>query len=39
MVDKIIAIPRDQIAERAGVLPARLLKEVGDALRLWLELG
>lgn len=39
MVDKVIAIPRNKITGRAGMLPARLLKEVDDALRLWLELA
>lgn len=39
MVDKVIAIPRNKITRRAGVLAAVLLKEVDDALRLWLELA
>ena len=38
MVDKIIAIPRDKIAGRAGALPASSLKEIDHSLRLWLEL-
>jgi len=39
MVDKVIAIPRNKITKRAGMLSASLLKEVDDALRLWLELA
>jgi mRNA interferase MazF len=39
MVDKVIAIPRNKITGRAGMLPAGLLKEVDNALRLWLELA
>jgi mRNA interferase MazF len=39
MVDKVIAIPRDKITRRAGEISAGLLKEVDDALRLWLELA
>ena len=39
MVDKVIAVPRNKITGRAGMLPASVLKEVDDALRLWLELG
>jgi mRNA interferase MazF len=39
MVDKIIAIPRNKIAGRAGAVPGGVLKEVDQALRLWLELG
>ena len=39
MVDKVIAIPRNKIAGRAGVLAAGPLKEVDNALRLWLELA
>src|SRR4051812_10312279 len=38
MVDKIIAIPRNKITRRAGVLGPGPLKEVDEALRLWLEL-
>jgi mRNA interferase MazF len=38
MVDKVIAIPRDKIAGRAGALSAGALQEVDQALRLWLEL-
>jgi mRNA interferase MazF len=38
MVDKVIAIPRNKIARRAGALSAVALKEVEQALRLWLEL-
>ena len=39
MVDKIIATPRNKITRRAGTLPAGVLKEVDQALRLWLELA
>jgi mRNA-degrading endonuclease toxin of MazEF toxin-antitoxin module len=39
MVDKVIAIPRNKITGRAGTLPAGVLKEVDQALRLWLELA
>ena len=39
MVDRVIAIPRNKITGRAGMLPAGLLKEVDHALRLWLELA
>ena len=39
MVDKVIAIPRNKITGRAGVLAAGPLKEVDNALRLWLELA
>jgi hypothetical protein len=39
MVDKVIAIPRNKITGRAGKLPPGILKEVDDALRLWLELA
>jgi mRNA interferase MazF len=39
MVDKVIAIPRSKITGRTGVLPAGTLKEVDNALRLWLELA
>jgi len=39
MVDKVIAIPRNKITGRVGALPASALKEVDDALRLWLELA
>ena len=39
MVDKVIAIPRNKITGRAGKLPRGILKEVDDALRLWLELA
>jgi hypothetical protein len=38
MIDKVLAIPRSKIAGRAGVLPPGALKEVDQALRLWLEL-
>jgi mRNA interferase MazF len=38
MVDKVIAIPRNKITGRAGALAAGLLKEIDNALRLWLEL-
>lgn len=39
MVDKVLAIPRHKITGRAGALPAGVLKEVDQALRLWLELA
>jgi mRNA interferase MazF len=39
MVDKIIAIPRNKITGRAGAVSGGVLKEVDQALRLWLELG
>jgi len=39
MVDKVIAIPRNKITGRAGALSAGALKEVDQALRLWLELA
>ena len=39
MVDKVIAIPRSKITGRAGTLSAGVLKEVDQALRLWLELA
>lgn len=39
MVDKVMAIPRNKITRRAGALPAGPLKEVDNALRLWLELA
>jgi mRNA interferase MazF len=38
MVDKVLAIPRDKIAGRAGMLSVGALKEVDRALRLWLDL-
>jgi mRNA interferase MazF len=37
MVDKVVAIPRNKITGRAGKLPAGPLKEIDNALRLWLE--
>ena len=39
MVDKVIAIPRNKITGRAGALAAGPLKEIDNALRLWLELA
>ena len=36
MVDKVIAIPRNKIARRASMLAAGPLKEIDNALRLWL---
>lgn len=39
MVDKFIAMPRIKITGRTGALPAGVLKEVDNALRLWLELA
>ena len=38
MVDNVIAIPRNKITGRAGALAAGPLKEIDNALRLWLEL-
>ena len=37
MVDKVAAIPRNKIEGRTGALSAGSLKEVDQALRLWLE--
>lgn len=39
MVDKIIAVPRAKIGGKVGTLPAGVLRDVEQALRLWLELG
>ena len=39
MVDKVIAIPRDKITGRAGALSEGALKEVDEAVRLWLDLA
>ena len=39
MVDRVIAIPRNKITGRAGALPTHAMKEVDQALRLWLELA
>ena len=39
MVDKVIAVPRNKITGRTGVLAAGPLKEIDNALRLWLELA
>jgi mRNA interferase MazF len=39
MVDKVMAIPRNKITGRAGVLAEGPLKEIDNALRLWLELA
>jgi mRNA-degrading endonuclease toxin of MazEF toxin-antitoxin module len=39
MVDKVIAVPRNKITGRSGTLSAGLLKEIDQALRLWLELA
>jgi hypothetical protein len=39
MVDKVIAIPRNKITGRTGVLAVGLLKEVDTALRLWLDVA
>ena len=39
MVDKVMAIPRNKITGRAGVLAAGPLKDIDNALRLWLELA
>jgi mRNA interferase MazF len=39
MVDKVIAVPRNRITGRTGVLAAGALKEIDNALRLWLDLA
>jgi mRNA interferase MazF len=39
MVDKVIAIPRNKITGRAGMVTAGSLKEIDKALRLWLALA
>jgi mRNA interferase MazF len=39
MVDKVIAIPRNKITGRAGMVTAGPLKEIDKALRLWLALA
>ena len=39
MVDKVIAMPRSKITGRTGALAGGPLKEVDNALRLWLGLG
>ena len=39
MVNKVIAIPKKKITGGAGALRAGACKEVGNALRLWLELA
>jgi mRNA interferase MazF len=39
MVDKVIAIPRNKITGRAGVVTAGPLREIDKALRLWLALA
>jgi mRNA interferase MazF len=39
MVDKVIAIPRNRITARTGVLAADSLKAIDNALRLWFELA
>jgi mRNA-degrading endonuclease toxin of MazEF toxin-antitoxin module len=39
MVDKVIAIQGNKITGRVGVLAAGPLKEIDNALRLWLELA
>jgi mRNA interferase MazF len=39
MVDKVIAIPRNKITGHAGVLAVGSLREVDNALRLWLGLA
>jgi mRNA interferase MazF len=39
MVDKVIAIPRNKITGRTGVLAVSLLKEVDTPLRLWLDVA
>ena len=38
MVDKITAIPRSRISQRAGAVGPATLNDVEEALRLWLEL-
>jgi hypothetical protein len=39
MVDKVMAIPKNKITGHAAVLAAGFLKEIDNALRLWLELA
>ena len=39
MVDKVIAVPRNKITGRTGVLAAGALKGIDNALRLWLDLA
>jgi mRNA interferase MazF len=39
MVDKVMAVPRNKITGRTGLLPAGVLQEIDHALRLWLELA
>jgi mRNA interferase MazF len=36
MVDKVLSVPRERIAKRAGHLPAAVLRLVDEALELWL---
>ena len=36
MVDKVMIVPRERIAKKAGRLPLAALQLVDDALRLWL---
>jgi mRNA interferase MazF len=36
MVDKVMSIPRERIAKKAGRLPAEVLGRIDEALRLWL---
>jgi len=38
MVDKVIAIPRNRITHRAGALGPGTVKEIEEALRVWLDL-
>src|SRR3974377_2171456 len=39
MVDKLIALRRDRIKRRPGVLSADEMARINSALRLWLDLG
>jgi mRNA interferase MazF len=36
MVDKVMSVPRERVAKKAGRLPVATLQLVDDALRLWL---
>lgn len=36
MVDKVLSVPRERIAKKAGHLPAAVLQLVDEALELWL---
>ena len=36
MVDKVMTVPQERVAKKAGRLPAAALELLDDALRLWL---